>query len=348
MGSVKDLVVIHPPTEDRVGRGRFVFSDRYSVFDWGEMPDHLPGKGAALALIGAWFFERMTGEGIPHHYLGLVERDQALPLSRLSSPSRIMEVRLVRVVRPEKTPEGYDYSVFGHFHRNVLLPLEVIYRRALPPGSSVHRRIARGELSWEDLGLPGPPESEILPRPVLDFSTKLEPLDRYLTREEARRISGLSDEQFRRLETIALALAELITERMDDLGIVNLDGKFEFALDEKGEIMVVDVVGTPDECRFSWEGLPLSKELLRMYYRATPWYRRLEEAKSRGDGDLHREVGPPPPLPSRWKETVSLMYQALANAVTGKRWFDVPDLPDVLARVREILKEREQTRSQEG
>ena len=24
--------------------------DRYSVFDWGEMPDHLPGKGRALAV----------------------------------------------------------------------------------------------------------------------------------------------------------------------------------------------------------------------------------------------------------------------------------------------------------
>jgi phosphoribosylaminoimidazole-succinocarboxamide synthase len=43
MGSVKDLEVIQKPTLTEMGIGRFVFSDRYSVFDWGEMPDHIDG-----------------------------------------------------------------------------------------------------------------------------------------------------------------------------------------------------------------------------------------------------------------------------------------------------------------
>ncbi len=34
MGSVKDLQILKAPKEDEMGRGRFVFSDRYSVFDW--------------------------------------------------------------------------------------------------------------------------------------------------------------------------------------------------------------------------------------------------------------------------------------------------------------------------
>ncbi|HLD77425.1 MAG TPA: phosphoribosylaminoimidazolesuccinocarboxamide synthase, partial [archaeon] len=38
MGSVKDLAVVRPTTETTMGIGRFHFSDRYSVFDWGEMP----------------------------------------------------------------------------------------------------------------------------------------------------------------------------------------------------------------------------------------------------------------------------------------------------------------------
>lgn len=337
MGSVKDLVVLSPPEPDRTGIGRFFFSDRYSVFDWGEMPDTIPGKGAALALIGAWFFEEMGRRGIRHHYLGLVEHDQALPLSRLRNPSAVMEVRLVRVIRPSRTETGYDYRVFKNVRGNVLLPLEVIYRRALPPGSSVHRRIVRGDLSWEDLGLSGPPESERLPHPVLDFSTKLEPLDRYLSPDEAREISGLTDEEFARLQELALALAELITERMADLGIENLDGKFEFALDEHRNLLVVDVVGTPDECRFAWNGIPLSKELLRMYYRNTPWYQMLEDAKSRGVEDLRKEVPPPPPLPPVWLQTVSAMYQALANAVTGRRFFYVPPLAEVLGQIRDLL-----------
>ena len=53
MGSVKDLTVINAPSETQAGLGRFAFSDRYSVFDWGEMPDHIDGKGAALCVIGA-------------------------------------------------------------------------------------------------------------------------------------------------------------------------------------------------------------------------------------------------------------------------------------------------------
>ncbi len=35
----------------------FQFSDRYSVFDWGEMPDHLEGKGKALALFTKKIYE---------------------------------------------------------------------------------------------------------------------------------------------------------------------------------------------------------------------------------------------------------------------------------------------------
>ena len=339
MGSVKDLVVLSAATERETGRGRFVFSDRYSVFDWGAMPDTLPGKGTSLALIGAHFFELLEGQGIAHHYLGLVEKGQPRRLPELSTPSHTMEIRLVRVIPPRKTGAGYDYSIYRELDGNFLIPLEVIYRRTLPPGSSVYRRIARGELRWEDLGLPGPPEDQVLPRPVLDFSTKLEPLDRYLSPQEARALSGLRDDEFAHLQEVALQLAELITDRMAALGVENLDGKFEFALDEHRNLMVVDVVGTPDECRFAWEGIPLSKELLRMYYRRTAWFRALEEAKARGVEDLRSAVGPPPPLPESWKAAVSEMYQALANAVTGRRWFDVPELPEVLDRIRDLLEE---------
>jgi phosphoribosylaminoimidazole-succinocarboxamide synthase len=35
MGSVKDLTVLKKPEGNEAGLGRFVYSDRYSVFDWG-------------------------------------------------------------------------------------------------------------------------------------------------------------------------------------------------------------------------------------------------------------------------------------------------------------------------
>jgi phosphoribosylaminoimidazole-succinocarboxamide synthase len=57
VGSVKDLYFLIGSRERRINTGRFIFSDRYSVFDWGEMPDHIENKGAALCLMGAYCFE---------------------------------------------------------------------------------------------------------------------------------------------------------------------------------------------------------------------------------------------------------------------------------------------------
>ena len=74
MGSVKDLEVINKPQKGKMGIGRFHFSDRYSVFDWGEMPDHIDGKGAALCLMGACCFEKLEEKGVRTHYRGLVDK----------------------------------------------------------------------------------------------------------------------------------------------------------------------------------------------------------------------------------------------------------------------------------
>ena len=57
MGSVKDLKIIEKATENKAGVGQFYYSDRYSVFDWGEMPDAIKDKGKALCMMGAFFFE---------------------------------------------------------------------------------------------------------------------------------------------------------------------------------------------------------------------------------------------------------------------------------------------------
>jgi phosphoribosylaminoimidazole-succinocarboxamide synthase len=38
----------------------FEFSDDYSVFDWGKMPDTIENKGRALTVLGAYFFERLA------------------------------------------------------------------------------------------------------------------------------------------------------------------------------------------------------------------------------------------------------------------------------------------------
>ncbi len=111
-----------------MGIGRFHFSDRYSVFDWGEMPDHIEGKGQALCLMGAWCFERLEEQGIKTHYQGLVDTNGKVVRFRdLRQPSNIMQIKLVNIYKPEtriiSEKITYDYSIYTPKLKNCLIPL---------------------------------------------------------------------------------------------------------------------------------------------------------------------------------------------------------------------------------
>jgi hypothetical protein len=106
--STDAITVIQKPTKDKMGLGRFHFSDRFSVFDWGEMPNHLDHKGEAIALLSAYFFEKLEKQGVATHYVGLVEDGAVKKLNNLKKPSNIMEIKLLRVIRPELKGEKYD------------------------------------------------------------------------------------------------------------------------------------------------------------------------------------------------------------------------------------------------
>ncbi len=335
MGSVKDLHVIREPG-DKPGIGRFVFSDRYSVFDYGEMPDLVEGKGASLCIMTAYFFELAEKEGMKTHYIGLVnEEGKVVKLEELENPARTLEVRLFRVIKPERTESGYDYSRVREAKNNYLIPLEVIYRNVLPEGSSVFRRLEKGLVTIEKLGLDHyPVPGERLEKPVVEVSTKLESEDRYIDWEEAREISGMSEEEIEEMKRLTLEMDRLISRETEKAGIENLDGKFEFAFDENRELVFVDAVGTPDECRFSFEGVQISKELLRKYYRKTDWYKKVEELKGK---DVNwREKAVPPPLPEDLLRVVSNMYKACCNEVVGRKFFDVGSLKEVVREVLEV------------
>src|SRR4030043_950587 len=201
MGSVKDLEIIKKPTAERMGVGRFVFSDRYSVFDWGEMPDLIGGKGAALCMMGAYCFERLEEKSIKTHYRGLVnDEGKVVKFSELEKSSNVMEVSLVNVYKPKTVVlEGklvYDYGVYTSKLRNCLKPLEIIYRNGLPEGSSVFKRLEQGSVTTKDFGMDHYPHAgEKLRKPILDVSTKLEEGDRYVTWEEAKGLAGLTYEE---------------------------------------------------------------------------------------------------------------------------------------------------------
>jgi len=341
MGSVKDLQIITKPTQTAMGTGRFLFSDRYSVFDWGEMPDHIDGKGAALCLMGAYCFEQLEKLGVKTHYRGLVNSaGKAVRLDELKEPSNIMEVALVNVYKPKTSVVNgkivHDYSQYNSALKNCLIPLEIIYRNGLPEGSSVFKRLAQGKVTLADLGLDHQPKpGETLTKPIFDVSTKLEETDRYVTWTEAQKIAGLTNSELADIKAVLLKADETITKAASNAGLKNEDGKIELAFDDQRKLMLVDVLGTLDECRFTFDGVHVSKEVARQFYKKTQWYNDLEQAKKDAEAKGVQDwkslcKSQPPKLDPKLKTIISQMYTSVANEMSGKKIFNTPPLPKVI------------------
>jgi phosphoribosylaminoimidazole-succinocarboxamide synthase len=351
MGSVKDLEVLEKPTADTMGVGRFHFSDRYSVFDWGEMPDHIDKKGAALCLMGAYCFEKLAETGTRTHYKGLVDRTGRLvTFKELRQPTSTMEVSLVNVYKPETREINgkveYDYGMYTPSLKNCLIPLEIIYRNGLPEGSSVFKRLKQGKITPKDLGLDHMPKpGERLAKPIFDVSTKLEEADRYVTWEEAKKIAGITNIELIAVKTVLAKVDDAITEMACHAKLENADGKIELAFDSQRQLMVVDVVGTLDECRFTYDGVHVSKEIARQFYKKTGWYRDVEDAKKaaedRGVKDWKSLCkSQPPKLGEQLKTIISEMYLAAANEMTNRNLFDAPPLAQVIEKYKEYVGEK--------
>jgi len=339
MTSVKDFRVEEEPTATDLGRGRFVFSDRYSVFDWGEMPDHVPNKGASLCLMGAYNFELLDVNHVPTHYLGVVEDGEVKELGECGSPPTEMAIELTQVPDLPHVDGDYDYDAYHEAAGdNYLIPLEIVFRNTVPVGSSLRRR---GEPA--DYGLDAdewPDEAVSLPEPVVEFSTKYEEQDRYLSREEADDIAGKVD--LDRLEELALAVNHVLTERAETAGFDHEDGKIE-CLYHDGTVKVGDVVGTFDENRFSYGGQQVSKEVVRQYYkRVQPeWVAAVKDAKAEaietGEPNWRENCAVEPDhLPADIVEALSALYCAGTNAYVDHDWFDAPAVEDAVARVRDL------------
>lgn len=346
MTSVKEFRVAEAATETAVGRGRFRFTDAYSVFDWGQMPDAIPQKGAALCLTGATTFELLESAGVPTHYRGVGDADGPIrSLADATEPPREMAISLVRVPElPHRGADGYDYEAFhAAAGDNYLVPLEIVFRNAVPVGSSLRRRrdpraVGLDRETWPD-------EPVELPEPVVEFSTKFEERDRYLDRETADEIAGRASVD--RLAELARTVNDVVTERAAAAGLTHQDGKIEcYWVD--GEVGVADVAGTFDENRFGYEGRQVSKEVIRQYYKREhpAWVEAVSEAKERADEAEVADWRPlcerePPALPGKVVETAANLYTAGANAYAagdpeGSEWFEAPSLAEAVAAVEEL------------
>lgn len=252
----------------------FEYSDRYSIFDWGEMPDQISQKGAALNLMGYAFFQHLEKtSGLKHHMLGLVG----------SGITNCCRVKNVKVVRPIKEGAAYNYKAYQDRLVNALVPLEVIFRLGLAKGNSLSKRFKSNPELVKQFGLASVPiEGAMLEKPLIDFSTKLENGDRYLTYNEAQSISGMTQGEFQKLIAKATEIALVLKDFHQKMGLELWDGKVEFAFTigegADRDFMLVDSIGI-DELRLISHGHSLSKEFLREVYKDSEWYNALTTSK---------------------------------------------------------------------
>ncbi|WP_340097779.1 phosphoribosylaminoimidazolesuccinocarboxamide synthase [Salinibaculum salinum] len=342
MTSVKNFRVDEPATADNLGRGAFVFTDAYSVFDWGKMPDEIPDKGASLCTMGAFNFELLEDSGVPTHYRGVVtegkERSLDEALAAGNAPTE-MAIDLTQVPDLPFADGTYDYDAYhAEAGENFLVPLEIVFRNRVGTGSSLRTRTDPADhgLDYEEW----PDEPVDLPDAIVEFSTKYEEQDRYLSREEADRIAGAAD--IENLEAVAREVNRLVTEQAEHAGFVHQDGKIE-CLSYEGEIRVADVVGTFDENRFSYEGTQVSKEVIRQYHKRTQpeWVEAVGAAKERATSEGVADWKSlcdrsPEPLEERVIQAARDLYCAGTNAYVGREVFDAPDISAAVETIHNL------------
>jgi phosphoribosylaminoimidazole-succinocarboxamide synthase len=281
------------------GTLEFLFTDNISVFDK-KIPSQVPFKGETLCRSAAFWFQVCRKAGIRTHFTELV-------------PPNRMRVKRVEVIE--------DYDKINCSTTNYLIPLEIISRHYV--AGSLFDRIRSREIKPEELGFSPKHDvkyGEKLPQPFYETTTKLEKVDRLLTREEALKISGLTEEEMNRLIEMVAKIDDLIASEVEERMLIHVDGKKEFAFDDHRRLMVVDTFGTADEDRW-WDEDPyangecveLSKEAVRQYYRGSGYYNALTAArKAKGaEPDI-------PALPADQIKKVSDLYIEMFERITGE------------------------------
>ena len=381
-GSVKDVLGPLTLPGGQVGVA-FEYSDAFSVFDWGRMPDLLASKGEALAVLAAHFFEKIEDpetwrefsktpealelrranrfgtefielgeklqkEGLRTHYAGIAHSPRSEPMSCLKSPHpvRYLVVKQVQIEKPVMgTILGRSVPTYsqGLVAPARLIPLEVVFRFKCPPGSSLVDRVAQDPsyLVTRGFNVTKVDEHSLWNFPLLELFTKLESSDRPVGLSEALAISGVTaaslNEVLFKTAWVSALLRHFCAKKHLDLA----DGKLEWATTKDGQVLLVDAIG-PDELRILKNGIQLSKEFLRGFYRNTPWYEMVSLAKKRaevsGISDWKKTVTlQPPVLHARYREVANNLYPSMTNHLTGRRWFEGAwELDRVIQNIEEL------------
>ena len=230
-----------------------IATDRLSAFDV-VLPDPIPGKGAMLTEVSNFWFER-TRHIVPNHLTGID------PVSVLHDPDDAPQVIGRGVVVKRLRP----------------LPIEAVVRGYLI-GSGYRDYLADGSVCGIALR-EGLRQAERLHEPIFTPATKAEvgDHDENISFDEA--VERVGYERAQRVRDMALSLYEHAVDYAVLRGIIIADTKFEFGLDNNGDILLMDECLTPDSSRF-WPAdtyevgtSPMSydKQFVRDYLESLNW-----------------------------------------------------------------------------
>ena len=235
-----------------------VASDRLSAFDV-ILPTAIPGKGAVLTAVSNFWFAR-TRHIVPNH-LQLAEKtlEQALPdpAERARVADRAVVARRLKGLPVEAIVRGYligsgwkDYQRTGG-----------VCGIRLPVGLTLADR---------------------LPEPIFTPSTKaaLGAHDENVSFEQIAEVIGW--ERAEQVRAVSLRLYREAADHALARGIIIADTKFEFGLDEREQLVLMDEALTPDSSRF-WPAdqyqpgvnpPSFDKQFVRDYLESLDWDKR--------------------------------------------------------------------------
>ena len=218
-GKVRDVFEVD---EDHL---LFVATDRISAFDV-IMKNGIPGKGILLTRISQFWFEWL-GDSVPHHFV-TADMD-AMPAS-------------VQAYRDQL--EGRSMLV----KKLTILPVEAIVRGYITGSGWVSYK-ENGTVC--DIPLPeGLQECEKLADPLYTPSTKAELGGHDINISPAEAVKILGEDHAEAVEKFAIDLYVRARDYAAERGILLADTKFEFGVDETGQVVLGDEILTPDSSRF--------------------------------------------------------------------------------------------------
>ncbi len=194
-----------------------VASDRISTYD-AVHPTPIPDKGKVLTGLSVFWFAKTQGI-VANHMISATDGVPEEALGRALVVRRLLMLPVECVVRGYITGSGWkDYQATG---------------------------------SVSGISLPsGLRESEQLPEPLFTPSTKADVgHDEAIDFEQAAEL--VEDRALmERVRDVSIELYSFAAEHARERGVILADTKFEFGLDEHGELVLGDEVLTPDSSRY--------------------------------------------------------------------------------------------------